>query len=98
MIVMEKGVTAHSPLFLVKWVKSTERTGIAAVVPQKVSKKAVDRNALRRRMYDAVSSLYSEISLPVHIIIFAKHTTSEASLKDMTLAMRSVFVKAGILK
>ncbi len=99
-MVMEKGRVTHSSIFLLRYVKddSFNGTRIAAVVPQKVTKKAVIRNRTRRRMYEAVRPIRDLLVSNTHVIIFAKSGSLVADLEAMRNEAKSVFVKAGLLK
>ena len=71
--VISKGKVFHSPLFLMRALQTGEGPArIAAAVPVKIGKTAVIRNNLRRKVYEAVRPLLSDIKEGLHIILFAK--------------------------
>ena len=98
--VMEKGRVTHSPLFLLRFLKtdSAGQTRIAAVAPQKIFKKAVQRNKLRRQMYEAVRPLYADVRPQLHVVIFAKAIAATADQATLKKEIKDIFVKAGLLK
>ncbi len=57
-IVFKKGRSAHSQFFLCKCLKQSEKTNrYGFVVSTKVSKKAVVRNTIKRKMREAVRTM-----------------------------------------
>ncbi len=96
--VIEKGKIFHSPLFLVRVLNVDKSTRIATVAPKKIAKKAVERNKLRRRMYEAVAPLVDKIVGNFYIIIFAKNTAVLADNKMVANDIKSIFVKSSLLK
>lgn len=57
-VVFQKGVSYKTPFFLCKALPARdERHRLAVVVSKKTAKKAVDRNAIRRRLLAAVCAL-----------------------------------------
>jgi len=102
-VVMLKGRVTHSSFFLLRSLKVDEigtarKTHIAAVVPQKLVKKATGRNKLRRVMYEAIQPLYNSVSPGLNVILFAKSPAIDADFKILSKEVRDIFVKAGILK
>ncbi|MFA6143013.1 MAG: ribonuclease P protein component [Candidatus Omnitrophota bacterium] len=101
-IVMEKGRVFHSTLFLIRVLKTGSGIKVAAVAPQKAAKKAVDRNKMRRKIYEAVvpplSKYDGKSATGYHVIVFAKPAAAAAEFKDIVSDINTVFVKAGILK
>jgi ribonuclease P protein component len=96
---MEKGRVAHSPLFILRTLAVPGDTSrLAAVSPTKVTRKASDRNRLRRQMYEAMQPLVDHLKEGLHVIAVAKAQAVNADFPAIVLGMRDVFVKAGILK
>jgi|SRR5579862_5208668 len=69
--VYRQGGMARGPLFAVKAIESPRRRSyrLAVVVSRKVSKSAVARNRMRRRLYAVVQEFESQISRPFDIVI-----------------------------
>ncbi|MFA6295639.1 MAG: ribonuclease P protein component [Candidatus Paceibacterota bacterium] len=96
--VIEKGRVFNSTLFLMRILRVESSMRIASVVPQKIAKKATDRNKLRRKMYEVITPLLKNVVGEFHAIVLAKSTAIKAEFTDLTTDMRAIFVKAGILK
>lgn len=52
--VKDKGEMKAAELFSVVWVKSDREKAFGAIISKKISKKAVERNQIRRRLMEAV--------------------------------------------
>lgn len=98
-------MTAHSPLFYLRYVKiepikgkDIEKSRISAVVPIKIAKKAVQRNKIRRQIYEATRAIYGSIIEGANVIIFAKEAMKEVSFMDMEKGIKDIFVKARLLR
>lgn len=96
--VMEKGKIIHSSLFLARILGGQKDTRIAAVTPKKIMKTAVARNKVRRKIYEAVKEFKLEIVSGVHILVFAKSTAIKSTQTEIVTDMRTLFVKAGLLR
>ena len=95
---IEKGKFARSPLFSVRYTSSEADTRISAAVPIKEAKKAVERNRIRRRVYEAIATLAAKISPGTHAVVFCRQKVLESDFKSMRDELEMVFVKAGLLK
>lgn len=96
--IMKKGRVFHSSLFVVRTIDGQNDTRIAAIAPQKIFKTATFRNSLRRKMYEAAKAVIDELPPSIHIAVFAKQVVQDKSVSDMSSDMKSIFVKAGILR
>lgn len=96
--VMKRGKVSHSPLFIIRTVKVDGKTAISAVAPQKIAKKAVERNKIRRIMYETIMPLMKSVVTGYNIVIIAKDTAVNAKFNDLLDGMKEIFVKAGLLK
>jgi ribonuclease P protein component len=69
--VYRQGKSTRGPLFAVKSLLNERRKSyrVAVVVSRKVNKSAVARNRMRRRLYELVRELDSQISGPFDIVI-----------------------------
>lgn len=95
---MEKGRVAHSSLFLMRYIGGQKDSRVAAVAPKKIIKTAVERNTIRRKIYEAAKDIKSKIKNDVHIALFAKNGIETKQIKDIENDLESLFVKAGILR
>lgn len=96
--IIEKGRVAHSSLFLMRFVKDQAGTRIAAAAPKKTAKTAVLRNKIKRQTYEAVGTLVENIVPGVHLVLLAKPTIITAKQTDIVGDLKTLFVKAGLLR
>ena len=96
--VMEKGRVTHSSLFLMRHVAPVKDTRVSAVVSKKVGKTAVIRNAMRRKIYEAVRALPISSLKGAHAINIAKNEAMSADYKALSGDIKDLFVKAGLLR
>lgn len=100
--VLVNGKIVHSPLFIARILKIgdslTNESRFSAVVSKKISKIAVERNKLRRRIYSAVRHLGQKVPPSFQIVLLAKPPLQKSSVKDITLDLESLFVKSGLIK
>ncbi len=80
--VFATGQRRHSVLLQLIYAKGEVFHG-AAVVGKKVFKKAVDRNRLRRRIYNILYRLSKDGELQGTFILIAKPACKEASFTDL---------------
>ncbi len=69
--VYQNGKTVRGPLCAIKYIENERRSEyrLAVVVSKKVSKSAVVRNRIRRRLYEAVRLESPQISKPFDLVI-----------------------------
>lgn len=103
MEVMEKGRIYTSPLFVIRILLlqgQTSRSDLAvkfaAVAPKKVVPSAVQRNKIRRQIYEMVEPRYKSILSGSMVIIFAKKETISASFEAKKIDLAQLFAKAKI--
>lgn len=96
--VIEKGRVYHSSLFLIRVLKDQKDLRIAAVTSKKVSKTAVGRNYMRRKIYEAIRPDMSLFRPGLHIIIFAKIPATTLKQIDLINDLKQIFVKAELLR
>lgn len=98
--IMKRGRVTHSPLFTVRACEfpGSGPSRIGAVAPAKIAKTAVSRNALRRKIYESVRSLLSELKPDLSIAVFTKGLLADVKTEQLQLNLREVFVKAGLLR
>jgi ribonuclease P protein component len=108
--VMEKGKIYHSPLFIMRALRTQgvgnkdkgERSKefgqvkISAVTPKKIANTAVLRNKTKRLIYEAVQPLITSIIPDTHMIMFAKNEAIKSEIKTMTADLKGLFSKAKI--
>jgi ribonuclease P protein component len=97
--VYNHGQLIRGPQFSVRVLANPKRDSyrLAVVVSRKVSKSAVTRNRLRRRLYEAVRQMETEVG-PVDIVInlFNDHLLAE-TLPNLSRQLKSQLKKAGAI-
>lgn len=88
-------------MFAVRFRPNPKRDGYraAVVVSKKVSKSAVARNRIRRRLYEAIRLLDADISEPYDIVVnvFNDHVLEEPHLL-LKGQLKRQFKQAGIIR
>jgi ribonuclease P protein component len=82
-----KALRRHSP-----------ETRAVVVVAKKVSKKAVVRNTLRRRLTEILSKLWGQIEAGCDIVVTVKQDASQLSPADLESELRQALTKAKVTK
>lgn len=98
--VYQHGKTIRGPLCALKYVENDRRSvyRVSVVVSKKVSKSAVVRNRIRRRLYEAVRLESEGITKPYDIVItvFNEQLATIPS-SEVTTLVRAQFKQAHIL-
>lgn len=87
------GKRLHTPLFQVIYAKTEDFHG-AAVVGKKVHKRAVDRNRLRRRVYNILYRLSQDRDLKGVYIIIAKPPAANVNFTAIKQAITALLDEA----
>ncbi len=98
--VYRSGLTVRGPLFAVKSLENPRRKTyrLAVVVSRKVSKSAVARNRIRRRLYEIVRGLEPQITRPHDIVITVFHdTVTEEPPAKLVAQVKKQLAQAGVL-
>jgi len=88
--ILKRGGIVSSPSFRVRYLKTSEDMRVAPVVSKKISKLAVKRNSLRRKIYETVSPLAERLK-GFDMVIFLqknKETGLFDDLKDLLLKIK----------
>ena len=91
----------RGPFFLLKFAANPRRSTyrVAVVVSRKVSKSAVVRNRIRRRLYAAVRILQDDIGRPHDIVLSVFDVKLlEESPKQLARLVKKQLIAAGILE
>jgi len=99
--VHQQGKTVRGPFFLLKSTANPRRSTyrVAVVVSRKVSKSAVVRNRIRRRLYAAVRLLQDDIARPHDIVLNVFDIKLlEESPKQLARLVKKQLTAAGILE
>lgn len=99
-LVFKRGQVLRGPLLLLKYIHNSRIRGYrtAVVVSRKVSKSAVVRNRIRRRIYEAVREVENQIGRP-YDLVFIVRVEGLARIKSSELrhAVHGHLLKAGVL-
>lgn len=98
--VYRHGQAVHGQLISLKYVSNPKRTTyrLAVVVSRKVSKSAVVRNRIRRRLYEAVRLQEDKIKQPYDIVITVFHENiAKTPPEDLSRLVSSQLHQAGIV-
>ena len=97
--VIKGGKVFHSPNFTLRFLAlKTGQAKIAAVAPAKAVKKAVQRNRMRRLIYEAVRPLLPGLKNDVQTIVLAKSSAVNLNLTDISKELAGLFEKAVLLR
>ena len=86
--------------FLIAKIKKNEfkEARLGFIVSRKVSKKAVVRNRIKRRLREVAKLRIGEIKEHVDIVLIALPGTATKNFKEIKETMEKLLVKAGLLK
>jgi ribonuclease P protein component len=95
--VYRRGMKAHHPLFRLLALPATQPTSrYAVVVSTKVSKRAVDRNRIKRQVRPILRKTLHNIK-PHDLVVIAQTQANRADTKTITIALQQLFKKAHLL-
>ena len=96
----EKGELVPHPLFglLCLRTKKNSDPQFAFLISTKVSKKAVLRNRLKRKLSAVVEKKLSQVCLGTEAVFLLKSKALEANSAQLTQAVDDTFLKARVLK
>lgn len=98
--VYQRGETVRGPLTAIKYVENSRRQTyrLAVVVSKKVSKSAVKRNRIRRRLYEVVRLIQAEITQPYDMVMTVFHENlAELPQDQLQRLVYAQLRQAGIL-
>jgi len=98
--VYKNGTTVRGLLFSIKFVENPKRDTyrLAVVISRKINKSAVARNRIRRRLYEAVRNLESDILRPYDIVLTVFHSSVlEEPAESLARQVKKQLADAGIL-
>ncbi|GEM_PF-756867 len=89
--VLARGRFLHCPFVMVRFLnQNRKQSRLAVVVPKSVSKSAVVRNKVKRRIWGVLEAAYPSLLTSCDIIFFAKKGSERAraaELKEMVLTL-----------
>jgi ribonuclease P protein component len=98
--VYRKGETVRGPQLAIKYVVNTKRKTfrMGVVVSKKVSKSAVVRNRIRRRLYEVVRTLPAPPGKPYDLVFMVySDQLAEMPYPELQLLVRDVLERADIV-
>src|SRR5687767_3278827 len=92
--------TIHSPLFTISYSRSSENqpTRFAFIISKKISKSAVERNTLKRKLAASIYSLLPTISPGFDVIIYIKKTLLEKNSEAIKEQLKNTLARTNLLK
>lgn len=99
--VYQHGNTVRGPLTAIKYSTNDRRETyrVAIVVSKKVSKSAVRRNRIRRRLYESIRQIEDRIVKPYDIVITVFHEQiADIPQKELDLLVKAQFKQAGMIE
>ena len=86
-----RGEVVRGPMFLIKYVRNSKRKTyrVAIVVSKKVSKSAVVRNRIRRRLYEIIREQGMNIREPYDIVVTV-HSPEVAEMPSAKLTTQVI--------
>lgn len=97
--IFKKGKSFSSDNFILKITPIEQKeSAFAFVVQSKTTKKAVERNKLKRRARSVVRNILNSIKNNIGVIVFLKKSSIDMTYKEMNEELANLFKKARILK
>lgn len=99
-IIKVRGIrNAHSPLFILKFSENGDNLSkFAIVVSKRISKKAVDRNKIRRRISKVLENQINNIKIGYNFIFIAKIQIKDKRLEEIEKGIESLLSQNDFLK
>ena len=97
--IFKKGRTVNSSALLIKTVKKqAPKNRFGIIISNKISKKAVERNKIRRRIKSWINKNQTKIKKGFDIIIITKKSIVDYSYLETEQDLLKIFKKAGLIK
>lgn len=93
---LSQGKSVFGTLLSLRFIPA-EKSKFAVPVSKKVSVRAVDRNTLRRKVYDALGFLHGGLVKPVFVMVLPKKDCLSASVDAIKADIEVTFKKAGLM-
>jgi ribonuclease P protein component len=95
--VIRKGRVINSPIFVVRYISSLKKNSFSVVASSKVSKTAVGRNKIRRRVYSSMYKTLKDQKIGFNVVFFSKNSILNLKQPQIDKEVYDLFVKIGIL-
>lgn len=96
--IYKSGKRVHGKYFVIFIKKTGQKSVFASVISQKVSKKAVIRNKIRRRSYSIIKNHLNNIKERYIVILSFKKEVIGLSYKELEENILEMFKKVGLFK
>jgi ribonuclease P protein component len=97
-IIFKKGKSYKNSVLILKVLNgSLETSRFAVVVSQKVSKKATERNKIRRRITSVIETNFKDIKGVVDVVLVVLPEAKNKGFLETTEAVKDIFLKSGVL-
>jgi ribonuclease P protein component len=97
-LVFNKGRASHGKGAVVKLRSNNlDKSRFAFVVSTKISKKAVERNRIRRRMREVVRLVFDEIRTGYDVVVIAKAAAKDMNHKTVSADLNQTLRKARLI-
>lgn len=94
--IVQKGSAFHAPLFSIRVKKAQNKSRFGVSVPKKVTKTAVLRNKIRRRIYSSLIGM--KLQNHFEVVFVAKTGIEKLKQSEIKQEIEKIFVKSGLLK
>ena len=92
--VLQKGKVVHGTLFSLRFAQNTQKHNrYSVIVPKTVAKNAVDRNKIRRRIYEICRKGEGTHKKPYLYVIYTKKGSALLSYEKLTNEINGLFSK-----
>ena len=96
--VLKKGRVVHNPLFWLRILSVQGGTKVSVICPQKIAKSAVERNEVRRKIYNQMRLLVNQLTMNSQCILCPKEAINKINDQQLADSIKDIFVKGGLLK
>lgn len=96
--VLKAGKSAFSPYMTLRYTATSGQSRFAAVVPKAVAKKAVERNHIRRRIYESVKSVEKSVIFGYSCVFFAKKEIVSLTFAELEKQVADLLTKAQLIR
>jgi ribonuclease P protein component len=98
--VYQNGRTVRGPLFAVKAVSNPRRSTyrLAVVVSRKVNKSAVDRNRIRRRLYESARNIETKLTAADIVLTVYNDAVLDEPWANLNIQLKKQLEQACVLK
>src|ERR1019366_3202883 len=98
--IYRNGKTVRGPLCSLKYIQNKRRKSyrVSIVVNKKVNKSAVQRNRIRRRLYEAIRLAEPLLAVPYDLVLTVfSDQINELSSNELTTLVKAQLFQAGVI-